>query len=126
MEGTVTKCKWCGPLKYNRSDGQFYMTIWSDYTNDWCSFPFYFFDAPAVYAIYDGSKLVYIGSTTGLRYRLKAHRTGILRKLQNPQIKYSFTKHYGDWLMREARLIRRLKPQFNSSRGIKERGTYVV
>lgn len=124
MEGTVTKCKWCGPLRYNHKDGQFYTTIWSDYTNDWCSFPFYFFDAPAVYVIYDGGKVVYIGSTAGLRYRLKAHRAGILKKLQNPRIKFSFTKHYGDWLMREARLIKRLKPVCNNSSAHKKRIMY--
>ncbi len=29
------------------------------------------------------------------------------------KIKYSVSRKYGDWLMREARLIRRLSPRYN-------------
>lgn len=48
------------------------------------------------------------------------------KKGKKPLVKYSFTKYYGDWLMREARLIRRLKPCLNSNQGIREKGSYGV
>lgn len=80
---------------------------------------------PCCYAIYFDGQLKYIGSTSDLRNRFSGHafRYGYAKNLYTPwgsfglstdiRLKYSPSKKYGDWLMREARLIRRLQPEFN-------------
>ena len=69
---------------------------------------------PAVagcYAMYNCNGYIkYIGSTTNLRTRLHCHYreakpTGL--------VKISVSRKYGDWAMRELRLIRRLRPSHN-------------
>lgn len=77
------------------------------------------------YAIYFDGQLFYIGSTNNLRNRFSGHaiRWGYAKNLITPwgefpddifiHIKYKPSKKYGDWLMLEARLIRRLQPDFN-------------
>ena len=78
------------------------------------------------YVIYFDGELKYIGSTNNLRNRFSGHaiRYGYWKDLITPWrdfdlpvemiIKYAPSRRYGDWLMREARLIRRLQPAFNS------------
>lgn len=77
------------------------------------------------YAVYLDGVLRYIGSTSDLRNRFTGHgfRHSYGRTFITPwgefdlplsiTIKYSPSRRHGDWLMREARLIRRLKPSFN-------------
>lgn len=72
---------------------------------------------PCCYVIYapDG-KLLYVGQTFNVRARFAAHRReGLFPK--DGYIKIRCGEHYGDWLMREARLIRRLRPPMNA-RGV--------
>lgn len=82
--------------------------------------------SPGVYAIYLDGRLAYIGQSVDLRNRLSEHRIrqgydhnvhtdwGTFKTMQ---IKISFSRRYGDWAMRELRLIRRLRPWANR-RGI--------
>jgi excinuclease UvrABC nuclease subunit len=77
------------------------------------------------YAVYFDEELVYVGSTNDLRNRFSGHafRHGYGKNIHTPwgefpntlkfNIKYKPSVKYGDWLMREARLIRRLQPRFN-------------
>lgn len=77
------------------------------------------------YAIYLNGSLMYIGSTNNLRNRFCGHqfRYSYGKSFITPwgdfpipldfKIKYRPSKRYGDWLMVEARLIRRLQPEFN-------------
>jgi excinuclease UvrABC nuclease subunit len=80
---------------------------------------------PSVYAIYLDGELVYVGQSVDLRNRFHEHkiRYGYAKDIRLPwvdvpdttsiQIKASASRKYGDWAMRELRLIRRLKPRFN-------------
>lgn len=77
------------------------------------------------YAIYLDGILKYIGSTNNLRNRFSGHaiRYGYAKNIHTPWgdfpssiifiIKYKPSTKYGDWLMREARLIKKIKPPFN-------------
>jgi excinuclease UvrABC nuclease subunit len=77
------------------------------------------------YVIYLDGRLKYIGSTNDLRNRFSGHafRYGYGRNIHTPWgdfsddikfiIKYKPSKKYGDWLMIEARLIRKLRPEYN-------------
>ena len=77
------------------------------------------------YVIYLDGQLKYIGSTNDLRNRFSGHafRYGYGRNIHTPWgtfpddikfiIKYKPSKKYGDWLMIEARLIRKLRPEYN-------------
>jgi excinuclease UvrABC nuclease subunit len=81
---------------------------------------------PACYVLALDGEVVYVGQTLNLQARFYAHRikhrkddswrtawgdlTGDLR------LKVKFGQRYGDWCMREARLIDRLKPRFNTRR----------
>jgi excinuclease UvrABC nuclease subunit len=96
----------------------------------WVKYPFsqYFFrlpNTPAVYAIYIEHTLVYVGQTIDLRNRIAAYkfRYGYANQVITPwgdhkddsgvYIKFSTSRKYGDWAMRELRLIKRLQPQCN-------------
>lgn len=78
---------------------------------------------PGVYAIYIDRVLVYIGQSTNLFQRLCSYNINFARysdSIETPwgngfkvHCKYSLSSRYGDWLMREARLIRRLQPSGN-------------
>ncbi len=81
-------------------------------------------EAGGCYAIYMDGELVYIGQTGNLRERLKGGHG--LRSILNGDAfvtpwgickrafaKIKVGKRYGEWLMREARLLRRLKPRHN-------------
>jgi excinuclease UvrABC nuclease subunit len=79
----------------------------------------------ACYAVYFNGVLQYIGSTVDLRNRFSEHafRYGYARCMRTPwgdvdaetvvTVKYRPSRKYGDWLMVEARLIRRLQPAYN-------------
>jgi excinuclease UvrABC nuclease subunit len=72
---------------------------------------------PAVYVVYSWDRIVYIGSTVDLRGRIHSYQFGYAgvgwRKLNRLRVKYRESTYYGDWLMIEARLIRRLQPRCN-------------
>jgi len=83
---------------------------WIDLTNHstrcWPQFP-------ACYVIQEDGVTVYVGQTTNLAARMRQHRCGLLREIKNPRIKVRFGFRFGDWAMRELRLIRRLRPRYN-------------
>ncbi len=78
------------------------------------------------YAVYFDGALKYIGSTNNLRNRFSGHafRYSYGQSFITPWgefptpldicIKFKPSRVYGDWLMLEARLIRRLQPMFNT------------
>jgi predicted GIY-YIG superfamily endonuclease len=79
---------------------------------------------PGVYAIYFDDRLVYIGQSSNMRTRISAHciRQGYSKYLNwgekfnvglSCYVKVSPSIRYGDWAMRELRLIKRLQPSGN-------------
>jgi excinuclease UvrABC nuclease subunit len=73
-------------------------------------------DVPGVYVVYMNGHVYYIGSSSNLCRRIRKtfqqyERTSM--RESSFEIKYSLSRRYGDWLMREARLIRRLSPRAN-------------
>jgi len=78
---------------------------------------------PGCYAAYLDGILVYVGSTQNLHSRILNYAVSVRRQTglcQTPWgsaqivgIKFQETRKYGDWLMLEARLIRRLRPTAN-------------
>lgn len=80
--------------------------------------------SPGVYAIYFDGELVYVGSSFDVRKRVLTHGINWSKYshgIDTPwgqrkalTIKYRRSDVYGDWAMHELRLIRRLKPRFNS------------
>ena len=75
-----------------------------------------------VYAFYLDGVLTYIGQTSDLRNRISEHRIrwGYANQVitpwgesKNVVMKVSWSRRYGDWAMRELRLIRRLHPPGN-------------
>lgn len=89
--------------------------------------------SPGVYAFYLDEKLVYIGSSGNIYHRLNEHSYGYYRGRDGNfvthwgngwrlWVKVRYSGKFGDWLMRELRLIRRLKPCGNSNHvGMKKR-----
>ncbi len=77
------------------------------------------------YALYFDGRLKYVGSTNNLRNRFSGHafRHGYAKNIITPwgdfaittkiTLKFKPSKRYGDWLMHECRLIKRLQPEFN-------------
>lgn len=86
-------------------------------------------DLPVVaccYVIYFDGLPLYVGSTNNLRNRFCGRmsiRNGYAKDIKTPwgdfpnktkiTMKIKPTKKYGDWLMIEARLIKKLKPKLN-------------
>jgi excinuclease UvrABC nuclease subunit len=83
---------------------------------------------PGVYVFSAGSRALYVGQTGNLRRRIKSYRLHVERRLSmggvvtlTPwgafrdvvSLKVRVSSQWGDWLMREARLIRRLQPALN-------------
>jgi excinuclease UvrABC nuclease subunit len=78
---------------------------------------------PGCYAIYVDGDLAYIGQTVNLRLRFRRyhfHRDASndivtpWGTFKDVKFKICFSRKYGDWAMRELRLIRRLQPRFNT------------
>jgi len=79
-----------------------------------------------VYAVYFDNLLVYVGQSSSLSNRFSGHafRYGYAKLIITPwqdistdtkiQVKAKFSERLGDWAMWEIRLIRRLKPIFNT------------
>lgn len=71
-------------------------------------------DLPCCYAIQQDGVTIYVGQTLDLRSRMYDHRRTWLNELPGiVRMKVRFGERYGDWAMREARLIRRLSPEWN-------------
>jgi len=82
--------------------------------------------SPGCYAVYIDGELVYIGQSVNLHLRLR--KGGICRRKYTSThftpwgevsvgrfvLKVAYSRKYGDWAMRELRLLRRLKPKFNT------------
>lgn len=76
---------------------------------------------PGVYVVYLGGKLVYVGSSWSLAERFPYHKMRCVEGVWctpwggsvNLTVKYKKPARFGDWLMDEVRLIRRLKPSGN-------------
>jgi excinuclease UvrABC nuclease subunit len=79
---------------------------------------------PCCYAIYADGELVYIGQTVDLKSRMANHVVwnGTQEQAGKKRwghasvliVKARFSDRLGDWLMREARLISRIKPSGNT------------
>jgi len=81
---------------------------------------------PCVYAVFFDRRLVYIGQSNSLSNRFSGHafRFGYGKNIHTPwedlpdttkiNIKAKFSEKLGDWAMWEIRLIRRLKPIYNT------------
>lgn len=87
---------------------------------------------PAVYVFYLGDRAVYVGQTSNLKSRMASYgfryswgndtrRTqwGTFSAADDGEFtcKARLSQKHGDWAMWEIRLIRRLKPQFNTTHG---------
>lgn len=79
-------------------------------------------NVPGVYAIYLDDELVYIGQSALVKKRVFSHgiHYGYGLRMFTPwqrckdcYFKVRYTTKYGDWAMRELRLIRRLHPKYN-------------
>ena len=87
---------------------------------------------PACYAVYLDGDMRYVGQTMNLRKRLQNHKIGLQRYsggYQSPWgdakkiiVKARFGSKFGDWAMREMRLINRLQPAGNCLGSIRKRG----
>lgn len=74
------------------------------------------------YAVYGEGGIIYIGQSSNLKVRLLSYRMrpdygdGYITPWGNFsgfKLKIKPSRRYGDWAMRELRLIRRLRPRFN-------------
>lgn len=87
---------------------------------------------PACYVIYLDGELSYVGQAADLAKRMSSHgigcgyggsylcKWGAFKKIV---VKVRFSTIYGDWAMRELRLIRRLQPPRNCVGSVRQRGS---
>lgn len=87
-------------------------------TKEWSELP----REAGCYAFFLGGNLGYIGSSQNVAKRISSHeiRFGYSNAIITPwgrfkrvTVKVSKSKRFGDWAMRELRLIDRLRPRFN-------------
>lgn len=95
----------------------------------YCVFP----RRPACYVIYLDGRLSYIGQASDFAVRVSAHgiRAGyggsVMTKwgaYKSVVIKARFSTVFGDWAMRELRLIQRLQPLLNCVGSVRKRGAF--
>lgn len=76
-----------------------------------------------VYVVYADGVLIYIGQSANVRARIGRHkiRLTLHNQYHTPWghfnrllVKVSYCRRFGEWAMREMRLIRRLRPRENS------------
>lgn len=65
------------------------------------------------YVIQLDGKTIYVGQTLNLRDRFYSHTLHRQHPREQITLKVKFGQRYGDWAMREARLVERLKPILN-------------
>lgn len=75
--------------------------------------------SPCCYTVFLEGRLIYIGSTQNLYTRFSKHFVLHPEWRGTVTIKARFPKRYGEWIMTERRLIRRLQPELNKA-GIRE------
>jgi excinuclease UvrABC nuclease subunit len=95
----------------------------TQYLNNYLGQTWVRFDAPfagylpeysCCYCIFSGNgELLYVGQTLNLKARFYSHRASKSFP-DDAYIKIRCGDKYGDWAMREARLIRRLRPPLNA------------
>lgn len=69
---------------------------------------------PCCYVVFDAlDALLYVGQTTNLNNRFRTYKQDKTFPAGS-YIKACFGERYGDWAMRELRLIKRLRPPMNS------------
>lgn len=87
---------------------------------------------PACYVVFLDGSVTYVGQSTNLKSRFSTYaiRLGYGAGVLTPwgaagsiEVKVNFGTQYGDWAMRELRLIRRLKPPGNCLGSTKQKGT---
>lgn len=64
---------------------------------------------PACYVVYSAGRLIYIGSTANLKARFQAHKQAKSFP-EGITLKVRFSEKWGDWAMREIRLLHKLRP----------------
>lgn len=93
----------------------------------WCPYrPREMPPVPACYVIQIDGKTIYVGQTLNLRARFYSHRIKPIGDGYKTAwghvigdflgLKVKLGSKYGDWAMREARLVNRLMPMFNLRR----------
>ena len=78
--------------------------------------------SPGCYAVLARGRVLYLGSAVNIRKRLQDHGLGCRwsrrrcpwGELSSIELRTCGSRRFGDWLAREARLIRRLRPPGNS------------
>lgn len=108
------------------------MSKWKTYNYEdweqWHELP----TGPGCYAIYCDGQLIYIGQAGNIWVRLKSYRIGygFTNTIFTPWgccdslcVKVRTPRRFGEWLMTEARLIKRLLPRFNCVGGARKRNT---
>lgn len=87
---------------------------------------------PACYVVYLDGRLSYVGQTADLAKRMSAHslRIGyggsclsVWGGHRSIMVKVRFATSFGDWAMREARLIYRLQPPLNCAGSTRRRAS---
>ena len=110
---------------------QFYPGDWKG--SKWITFEpddWHIAPIPGCYVIYGDDEILYIGQAMDVKKRIKSH--GIYSRYTESfftpwgqygrvKIKIHYGVKYGDWAMRELRLIRRLQPKCNCVYSIKKR-----
>jgi excinuclease UvrABC nuclease subunit len=87
---------------------------------------------PGVYVIYGDGQILYIGQALDVCKRISSYQINFSHysnngintpwgRSQSVKIKISFSKKFGDWAMRELRLIKKLQPKENCVLSIKKR-----
>jgi excinuclease UvrABC nuclease subunit len=85
---------------------------------------------PGVYVIYLDGVISYVGQSSDISKRLKthiqiAHYSSMCvtpwGRYRDVFVKVSYSKKYGDWAMRELRLIKKLQPQYNCVHSVRHR-----
>jgi excinuclease UvrABC nuclease subunit len=115
------------------------LTDYEFYPSDWKGTFWIAYDAahwyelpakPACYAIYLDGKLSYVGQARNLQKRMQSYhiRYRLSDSVSTPWgsykqaiVKIHFARQFGDWAMREARLIERLQPPLNCLGGGRKR-----
>lgn len=113
----------------------------SYYAPDWKGTKWIVFDAgmcsllapaePGCYVVYIDGKIAYIGQSINVRKRFSMHGFNFAHysndydtpwgQFDSVVIKVRFGDRYGDWAMRELRLIKRIKPHLNCVGSIRKR-----
>lgn len=91
---------------WNRYPGQRWISVADPQNPTWYG--------PCCYVIQENGVAIYVGSTLDFKKRMLGHRKTLLPRLEGKvTIKIHRGHRYGDWAMREMRLIKRLNPIYN-------------